>query len=82
MNYLDVHTGPDFQYVIYHRHFFLYSADSLLFISYLNSKGIIPEIACFKKGENPEKVRSAKGALVVPGAPEDDEPLAGAEEEG
>lgn len=52
---------------------------------YLNSKGIIPQTAVFKKGENPEKTRLPAGAPVVEGeAPKEEaeEVVVEGEEEG
>ena len=42
---------------------------------YLNSKGIIPASAIFKKGENTDKARLPEGAVVAEDAapPSDDE---------
>lgn len=86
LNYLDVHIGPDFEYVPFSSPIYQSSSNFLQTLSrYLNSKGIIPESAVFKKGENAEKIRLAAGAVVAEGvvAPEEDAALpAGAEEEG
>ncbi|KAI5475758.1 hypothetical protein MNV49_000887 [Pseudohyphozyma bogoriensis] len=50
---------------------------------YLNSKGVIPQAATYKKGENPEKTRATEGAVPAGEdvlAPSDDEGVAGEEE--
>lgn len=50
---------------------------------YLNSKGIIPQTAVFKKGENTEKTRLPPGAVAAEGdaaAPIEEEVVAGEEE--